>query len=510
MQNQKFFQRRCQILTVFSVNLNVQRRRIFNKVNISIVQMQKMPSNVTMACVIFLCLGGMFGYVYNQKKQFYPTMVYLSKSGAAIVGCYVEAVFLGLIASTILRKIFFGQLRPIESERLVERCWYAMTETCLAFTIFKEETVPVFFFMFALLIFLKTFHWLTEERVDVIERSTFLSKLFHIRIIAVFLILGAIDVSFIVYASKTILKRGPSIQVVFGFEYCILLIMLLDNIIKYIMYLHGLFEYSTAEARAETQMYVSVVMSSLKVLMYSSFFFSMLHIFTLPLFAMRPMYSALKALKKSVTNVLKTRRALRYLNEFYPDATPADLANHDSSCIICREELNWASKKLPCNHIFHTACLRAWFQRQQTCPTCRYSILRSPRTERTVSRTRTVQHASTQTETTQNGPNTPGYCRISTQDDHMPSTSLGSLSEEELTNLENTRREALRSRIHKLNELSQMLDTAAKSIQQLHQPTGQNGDNNPVNLNFVREKRIQNLSKMQPVKEESHTDNPQE
>lgn len=36
------------------------------------------------------------------------------------------------------------------------------------------------------------------------------------------------------------------------------------------------------------------------------------------------------------------------------------------------------SKKLPCGHIFHTACLRSWFQRQQTCPTCRLNILRSP------------------------------------------------------------------------------------------------------------------------------------
>lgn len=36
------------------------------------------------------------------------------------------------------------------------------------------------------------------------------------------------------------------------------------------------------------------------------------------------------------------------------------------------------SKKLPCGHIFHTSCLRSWFQRQQTCPTCRLNILRAP------------------------------------------------------------------------------------------------------------------------------------
>ena len=36
-----------------------------------------------------------------------------------------------------------------------------------------------------------------------------------------------------------------------------------------------------------------------------------------------------------------------------------------------------STKKLPCNHIFHKNCLRSWFQRQQTCPTCRLDVLRS-------------------------------------------------------------------------------------------------------------------------------------
>lgn len=35
------------------------------------------------------------------------------------------------------------------------------------------------------------------------------------------------------------------------------------------------------------------------------------------------------------------------------------------------------AKKLPCNHIFHVSCLRSWFQRHQTCPTCRLNVLRT-------------------------------------------------------------------------------------------------------------------------------------
>ena len=65
------------------------------------------------------------------------------------------------------------------------------------------------------------------------------------------------------------------------------------------------------------------------------------------------------------------------MNTWYPDATPEELENTDNVCIICREEMQAPStKKLPCNHIFHKNCLRSWFQRQQTCPTCRLDVLR--------------------------------------------------------------------------------------------------------------------------------------
>lgn len=66
------------------------------------------------------------------------------------------------------------------------------------------------------------------------------------------------------------------------------------------------------------------------------------------------------------------------MNNLYPDVTQEELANTDNVCIICREEMTGGAKRLPCNHIFHVSCLRSWFQRQQTCPTCRLNVLRAP------------------------------------------------------------------------------------------------------------------------------------
>lgn len=48
----------------------------------------------------------------------------------------------------------------------MERFWYALTETCLAFTVFRDDFNPKFVALFTVLLFLKSFHWLAEERVD--------------------------------------------------------------------------------------------------------------------------------------------------------------------------------------------------------------------------------------------------------------------------------------------------------------------------------------------------------
>ena len=58
-------------------------------------------------------------------------------------------------------------------QHLIERSWYAVTETCLAFTVFRDDFSPRFVALFTLLLFIKCFHWLGEDRVDYVSKVVF-------------------------------------------------------------------------------------------------------------------------------------------------------------------------------------------------------------------------------------------------------------------------------------------------------------------------------------------------
>lgn len=71
--------------------------------------------------------------------------------------------------NNFLCQVFLGTLRAAEFEHLMERFWYALTETCLAFTVFRDDFNPKFIALFTVLLFLKSFHWLAEDRVDYVS-----------------------------------------------------------------------------------------------------------------------------------------------------------------------------------------------------------------------------------------------------------------------------------------------------------------------------------------------------
>ncbi|KAH9519010.1 E3 ubiquitin-protein ligase synoviolin B [Bulinus truncatus] len=324
--------------------------------------------------------AAVIGNAFYQKKQFYPSVVYITKSNPSMAVIYIQALVFVVLMGKLLRALFFGQLRAAEMEHLIERSWYAVTETCLAFTVFRDDFSPKFVALFTLLLFLKCFHWLAEDRIDYMERSPAISWIFHIRALSLMLLLGLLDIFFVRYAFLSTLAKGPSVQLVFGFEYEILFTIVLMTFIKYVLHSIDLQRQNPWDNKAVYLLYSELVMGFIRMVLYVAFVFIMIKVHTFPLFAIRPMYLTVRAFQKAAQDVILSRRAIRNMNTLYPDATPEELSSGDNVCIICREEMTTGCKKLPCNHIFHTSCLRSWFQRQQTCPTCRLEVLRMPRT----------------------------------------------------------------------------------------------------------------------------------
>ena len=95
----------------------------------------------------------------------------------------------------------------------------------------------------------------------------------------------------------------------------------------------------------------------------------------LPIHLIREVYVAFHTLRERVVKFIKYRRLSRNMNEWFPVATPEQLAAaHDHTCIICREDMTANVRRLPCGHLFHVWCLRRWLETDMRCPTCRLSL----------------------------------------------------------------------------------------------------------------------------------------
>jgi len=132
----------------------------------------------------------------------------------------------------------------------------------------------------------------------------------------------------------------------------------------------------------------------LKLSTYLGFFAVIVTFYGVPLNVVRDVYVTARSFITRLRDLMRYRTATRNMDERYPNATQEEMsAMNDHTCIICREEMtlpdasprdqanppgtavpardgpNMTPKKLPCGHIFHFHCLRAWLERQQSCPT---------------------------------------------------------------------------------------------------------------------------------------------
>ncbi|THG98663.1 hypothetical protein EW026_g3571 [Hermanssonia centrifuga] len=140
-----------------------------------------------------------------------------------------------ILECRIVQRIFFGPLQPREIERLYDQTWMFVTESLLAFTIFRDDFDIPFVIMFGFLLFIKCFHWLMADRMESMDQVPYPGPplLFHVRINSLFLILWLVDFVMLAMAIDSTLTNGVGGMVLFANEYAILMASALNSMARY-------------------------------------------------------------------------------------------------------------------------------------------------------------------------------------------------------------------------------------------------------------------------------------
>jgi len=136
----------------------------------------------------------------------------------------------------LLQRICFGPLRATEIEQLYEKAWFAVTETCLAMTVFRDEVGAFFLVMFTALVTGKVWGWIGEGRVEVLEQQPPANpRLFHTRLAISLFISIAYDIWLLTYTVRAVIQQArPTMMVMFLFEFAVLTINSLHTTSRYI------------------------------------------------------------------------------------------------------------------------------------------------------------------------------------------------------------------------------------------------------------------------------------
>ncbi|KAH7915227.1 hypothetical protein BJ138DRAFT_177201 [Hygrophoropsis aurantiaca] len=345
---------------------------------------------------------------FKTHSNFYSVAIYLSKSNRSVLILANFGLLIALLCGQVAQRIFFGPLRPQEVERLYDRLWFFVTESLLAFTIFRDDFDIPFALMFGFLLFVKSFHWLASDRVEWMDQRPYPGPptLFHVRMLSLLSILSFIDIFMFAFAVENTMQKGVGGMMMFASEYAILMASAMNISSKYFV---CVIDLRRAQQRGGENappwqnksmwvFYIELATDFLKLATYLLFFMLIVAFYGLPLNIIRDVYLTGRSFITRLRALFRYRAATRNMDERYPNATETEMsAMSDHTCIICREEMvlpgappengqgdnvgqaadgpNTTPKKLPCGHIFHFYCLRSWLERQQSCPTCRRSVL---------------------------------------------------------------------------------------------------------------------------------------
>lgn len=178
-----------------------------------------------------------------------------------------------------------------------------------------------------------------------------------------------------------VVLKGPSMAILFANEYALTLVSLVGSAVRFSLNCMDTFHPEDPfEHRSTVIFYLDFFVDLFKLLIYTGFFGVVMFYYGLPIHIIRDLYVTVVSFSKRVRDMINYHQIMSDLQTRYPDVSAEELSTcNDPTCIICREEMSFSVKRLPCGHFFHFKCLKSWLERQQVCPTCRKSVLEKPK-----------------------------------------------------------------------------------------------------------------------------------
>lgn len=267
-----------------------------------------------------------------------------------------------------------------------------LLDLLLTVTLFRTSLSVSFFAMLGLLVVSKCFHWLINKRVEYMGQFPMTPLSHYVRLGVFMILLLAVDVLVVCKSVESVLIEtkgfstlfsdddfeGPSIHVLYGFEFSLLATSILCAMAHSGLILWELLRHEGSwDSKSTYLMYADFVADVIQFVLYVMFFLTLYAHVGLPITLIRPLMVAFANFRKRVADLMRYRQATENMEQRFPEATTEELAGAHNMCIICREDMN-QGRKLPCGHVLHLRCLREWLEHQQTCPTCRVPVVSDP------------------------------------------------------------------------------------------------------------------------------------
>ena len=316
-------------------------------------------------------------YTLVTHDQFFPAVESLGSSRLSLFVLGNLGFACSLVGYKATVRVFLGTLREYEVERVQDRIGQAIIETLLAMTIFRHNMETFgFISRFALLAFVKMFHWLAQDRVEFIETTANTTRTQHLRLVSMIVWLAVVDVCLLQNALESVFRVGISAHLLFAFEYSMQTTLALAILLKYTFSLIDMRCNGTWRGKSIAVFYVDLTRDMVHLITYTAFFLVVFSTYGIPIHLMRDIYWTFSSFMARVRAFLRFRQISSNMEDRFPTATAADLDRGDRMCIVCREdmEVEMSPKRLPCGHCFHLDCLKSWLERQQNCPICRRLI----------------------------------------------------------------------------------------------------------------------------------------